>query len=314
MKDGYLAPGDVDFELFREDFEDLFVLHGQATADVPWSAFPLVVIPWAEAIAGCPIIHRGGNVWAEHWLESYETLEDAGGLKPRAAWMEKLVEFTQWLVNMSDGRFPIAVSLLRGPADLLAAMRGAQESVLDLMDNPEPVERLLQSLTDLWMQAAHAQQAHIPPFASGYGWNIQNLWSEEPGGWFQDDAIAYWSPPLHRQFIAPCERQLSQTLARMGCHLHSPAIFAVNELLSMPELDVIEMNLDLVGKTIPEMIPAFQRILETQRLYVWGSFSAEDLRLMKASLPTRGLALQVMADSPQGVQAMIRLVEETWRT
>jgi hypothetical protein len=314
LEEGFLDPTDIKFDYFREDYENLYSLHSQATADIPWSAFPLVVFPWAEAIAGCPVIHREGNIWAEHWLDRYETLEDQGGLKPNPAWLEKLVEFTQGLVKLSDNRFPIAVSLLRGPTDLLAAIRGAQESILDLIDDPEPVERLLQSLTDLWIQAASIQQAHIPTFTDGYGWSVQNLWSKEPGGWFQDDAIAFSSPRLYQKYVTPCEEKLSRSMQRTGCHLHSAAIFTVSELLKMPELDVIEMNLDVVGKSIPEMIPAFQRVLDTKRLYVWGNFTTEDLRVMKENLPTRGFALQLMDDNPLAVQAMFDQVKEVWKT
>jgi hypothetical protein len=314
LKQGYLTPADLAFELFREDFENLFNLHKQTKADIPWSAFPLAVFPWAEAIVGCPIIHRDGNIWAERWLDSYEVLEDQGSLRPDQAWLEKLVEFTKWLVKLSGGRFPVAISLIRGPTDLLAAMRGAQQSILDLVDKPEPVERLLQKLTNIWINIAQVQQAQIPAFADGYGWSIQNLWSEEPGGWFQDDAVAFLSPSLHKQYIAPYEEKLSRCMERTGCHLHSAAIFTVEELLKMRQLDVIEMNVDVVGKTVPEMIPAFQQILESKRLYVWGKFSIEDLGIMKETLPTRGFALQLMDDDPVTVQATIHKVKEIWES
>jgi len=86
----------------------------------------------------------------------------------------------------------------------------------------------------------------------------------------------------------------------------------VDELLKMPDLDVIEMNLDVVGKTISQMIPQFQRILETKRLYVWGHFTEADLQTMHDQLSARGLALQLMDTSPEVVRRMIRQVEEIW--
>jgi hypothetical protein len=312
LKQGYLDPADVDFEAFREDYENLFSAHAHAAVDVPWAAFPLALMPWAEAIAGCPIIHRSGNIWAEAWITDYTEFEQRGGLQLDQAWLDKLVGFTEWLVKLADGRFPVAISLLRGPADILAAARGAEESVLDLFHSPEPVGRLLDALTDLWITVARCQQAHIPEFAGGYGWNLQNLWSPRPGGWFQDDALAFWSPKLHRQFAAPCEERLSRSLPVTGCHLHSSAIFMIDELLEMPHLDVIEMNLDIVGMTIPEMIPHFQRVLAQTRLYIWGRFSRHDLEVMRAELPARGLALQLMDETPEAVLEMYRQVQDLW--
>lgn len=313
LPEGIIQPGDLNPEYFRDDYEALFKQHCAASGDVPWAAFPLAVMPWAEAIAGCPIVHRGGNIWAEPWIENYEIFEENGGFTENIAWLEKLLEFTRWLVKLSAGRFPIAVSLLRGPADLLAAMRGAQQGVLDLIDHPDSVQYLLNVVTEQWIEVAQAQLQEIPMFADGYGWNIQNLWSEEPGTWFQDDAIAFWSPSLYRRHVMQLEKQLSQSMLRTGCHLHSAAIFTVPELVKFEDLDVIEMNLDVVGKSIQEMIPTFQNILQSHRLYIWGQFSEGDLRLMRRELPCQGLALQLMDDSPEAVCLMVSQVEEIWR-
>ena len=312
LREGELSPDDIQVESFRRDYEVLLEKHSQVAADVPWSAFPLMVVPWVEAIAGCPVVHRAGNVWAEPWLDSYERLNGEHG--PRLDWLAKLEEFTEWLVSFSGGRIPVAVSLMRGPADVLAAMRGAQNSVLDLMDSPNEVERTLDWIAKLWIRVARAQLSHIPPFGGGYGWSVQNLWSEAPGVWFQDDALAYWSPSLYSAYAAQREMRLAECVARTGIHLHSPALFAVDGLLKMPALDVIEVNLDDVGETIPQMIPTFRRILESQRLYVWGHFTEDDLVTIREELPAKGLALQLMYETPTAVSAMIRRVEEIWAT
>ena len=311
LPEGRLAPGDIDFEFFRADYERLFARHALVDVDVPWVAMPVMVVPWLEAIAGCPIHHREGNVWATHWLDSYDRL-DQEGLSLDRAWLDKLVEFTQWLVRLSDGRFPVSLSLMRGPADLLAAVRGTEQAIYDLIDFPEKVDRLLQFLTDLWIEAAQAQRAHIPRFADGYCFSIQQLWSREPGGWFQDDAIAYWSPDLYARFARACESRLSSCMAVTGIHLHGPALFTVDDLVDMPDLDVIEVNLDDVGPRIPEMIPRFQQILEHKRLFVWGAFSAEDLSMMQKCLPTRGLALQPIAASPEQMRELILQARTIW--
>ena len=308
---GQITPGDFDFEFFRADYERLFEQHCSVDVDVPWVAMPVMVVPWLEAIAGCPIHHRDGNVWAKHWLDSYEQL-DQTGLQPDPNWLEKLAEFTQWLVRLSDGRFPVALSLMRGPADLLSAVRGAEYAIYDLYDVPGRVEGLLNLLTDLWIEAAQAQMAQIPKFADGYCFSIQQLWSRQRGGWFQDDAIAYWSPELYAQFARPCETRLSNCMPRTGIHLHGPALFTVDHLVDMPDLDIIEVNLDDVGLKIPDMIPRSQQILEKKRLFVWGAFTDADLHMIREHLPARGLALQPIAETPSQMQALSHSVRTLW--
>jgi len=308
-----LEPADIDFELFREDYERLFADHKGTGADVPWAAFPLMVVPWLEAICGCPIQHRDGNIWAEPWLEDYDRLEEKG-LRLDHAWLDRLVAFTRWLVDLSAGRFPVALSLLRGPMDVLAAMRGAQRLVFDFYDRPGPVARLLDRLATVWVQAVQAQLAQIRPFAGGYSFSVQTLWARRPGGWFQEDAIAYSSPRFYRRLSRDPEARLSQALPLTGIHLHSPALFTVDDLVEMPDLDVIEVNLDVVGLRIPEMIPRFQQILARKRLFVWGALTAADLKLMRDQLPARGLALQLMGDTPEQVRTLLDQARAIWRS
>ncbi len=311
LPQGELRPGDITFESFRQDYKNLFVNHEQVAGDVPWAAFPLMVIPWVEAVSGCPIHHRDGNVWAQPWLDRYDQWDADGPIIDRD-WLDVLVGFIRWLVALSDGRFPVAVCLMRGPADLLAAMRGAERSIYDLFDHPEQVEKTLVALTDLWIEVARAQLAQIPQFAGGHSFSVINLWGPKPGAWFQDDAVAFWSPAYYRQFVRGCEERLSSCIETTGIHLHSPALFSVDELVEMPDLDVIEVNLDDVGLGVREMIPRFQQILARKRLIVWGAFTREDLVLMKDHLPARGLALQLMADTPEQVQALMNEVAAVW--
>lgn len=308
--EGQIRPEDIVFERFRADYEDLFREHSMIPVDVPWAAFPLMVIPWVEAIAGCPILHRSGNCRAEHWLDSYDRLDE---LAIHEDWLNKLVDFTQWLEDLSAGRFPVALPLMRGPADALAAVRGSERSIFDLVDYPEQVDKALERLTSIWIRIASRLIDQIRPFANGYSFSVQNLWSPRPGGWFQDDALAYWSPKYYRRSIVHFEERLSTCMPATGIHLHPASLFTVEELVKMPSLGVIEVNVDDVGPRVPELMPHLQQIIASKRLLIWGAFSRDDLLLIRGSLPTRGLALQVMGETPEQVQDIIAQVESIWR-
>jgi len=307
-----LNPRDLDFEKFMPDYERLFAIHQATGVDVPWAAFPLMTLPWLEAIIGCPIHHRNGNVWADHWLDTYARLEEIE-LKPDNPWLERLLAFTDWLVELSDGRFPVALSLMRGPLDLLSAVRGPERMCLDLFDYPEQLHSALDRLTSIWIQVAHAQLAHTPAFEGGYSFSVINLWGKKSGGWFQDDAVALWSPKYYRRYLRACEERLSSCMGTTGIHLHPASLFVIEDLIAMPDLDVIEVNLEEMGPTLEEMIPTLNQALKVKNLVIWGDFTAGDLLLMKEHLPTRGLALQLMAPRPEGVRAKVEEVMEVWR-
>ncbi len=312
LPEGLLSPEDVAPELFTEDYERLFAAHRETGADVPWAAFPLMVLPWVEAICGCPIHHRGGHIWAEPWLKEHRAAGD-GDWPVHSGWLDRLLDFQRWLVRLSAGRFPTALSLMRGPTDLLAAIRGAQHLIYDYYDRPEQVRLTLLRLADTWTRVAHAQQAVVAPFAGGYSFSVQTLWSPQPGGWFQDDALAYSSPAFWRAFSLEPARRLARAMPHTGIHLHGPALYAVDDLLEIPELDVIEINLDDVGPRIPQMLPTFRRIIARKRLFVWGALSDDDLHLLRAELPTAGLALQLSAPTPQDARARLDRAKAIWK-
>ena len=311
LPEGELTPADIEYELFRSDYERLYERHSRATADTPWPAYPVMVVPWVEAIVGCPIHHRAGNVWAEPWIDTYDRLDEVD-LQLNLAWLDRLAGFTRWLVELSGGRFPVALSLMRGPADLQAAVRGAEQSIYDLFDYPHHLDRTLKALTEAWIKVMRAQLDTIPGFAGGHSFSCQHLWARKQGGWFQDDAIAFWSPAFYRKHVRACEETLSGCADVTGIHLHPASLFTVDELVKMPNLDVIEVNVDDVGPTVQEMIPRFQQILEKKRLLIWGAFTIDDLVTIKENLPTRGLALQLMGATPEQVQSLIGQVEEAW--
>ncbi len=313
LPNGALTPDDIAPESFAEDYERLFVAHRDTGADAPWAAFPIMVLPWVEAICGCPIHHRDGHIWAESWLEDYDAPGD-GDWPIHVGWLEKLLEFQRRLVRLSAGRFPTALSLMRGPTDLLAAIRGAQRLIYDYYDRPEQVSHTLLRLTDVWIRVAQAQRTVVAPFAGGYSFSVQTLWSPQPGGWFQDDALAYSSPAFWRAFSLEPARRLARSMPRTGIHLHGQALYTADDLLEIPELDVIEVNLDDVGPRIAHMLPTFQRIIARKRLFVWGDLTDDDLRLLRDGLPPAGLALQLIAPTPEDARVRLDHAKAIWTT
>jgi hypothetical protein len=60
------------------------------------------------------------------------------------------------------------------------------------------------------------------------------------------------------------------------------------------------------------MIPYLRRTLEEKNLVIWGAFTMGDLRVIKEHLPSRGLALQVMAETPGEVRVTPDHLRRMW--
>lgn len=312
IPDGFIQPNDIDLDAFRPDYEQLFVWQERAGVDVPWAAYPLISIPWVEAILGCPIYNSGGNMAAHAWATDYRQLIEME-IQPDNPWLTKLIEYQQFLVKLSNGRFPVANSLMRGPLDLLGAVRGSERMCLDVYDRPDELGAPLQHLTDLWIQVARAQMAVIPSFAGGYSFGQIDLWGRQQGGWFQDDAMALWSPKLYQRHIRACEVRLSQCMPATGIHLHPHSLFTIEHLVEMPALGVIEVNYEKpYGMPLDKMMPYLERAIEKKCLTIWGEFDADDLQMLADHLPTNGLSLHIIGESPENIQAIVREVERIW--
>ena len=227
-------------------------------------------------------------------------------------WMRKLLEFTRWLVEISQDRFPVALSLMRGPSDLLSAMRSASRMCLDLYDFPELVMSVMEQLTVLWIEVANRQSAIIPQYKGGYNFGQIYLWGDRPCGWFQDDAMALISPKYFRKFLLPFEQKLAASLPRSGIHLHPRSLFVVDDLIEIPDLDVIEVNYENPGPSLPDMLPSLIKITNRKRLVLWGEFSEDDFLFLRENLGSRNLCLQINVPTREAALLKMACVEKVW--
>jgi hypothetical protein len=115
LPDGQLIAEKVNIQLFQDDYQSLYEKNLTSSSDVPWAGFPLMTIPWLEAILGCTVNKSGTNIWVEPLEGSLEQLVARPIDLNDNPWFKKLVEFLQWLVDFSAGGFPVAASLMRGP-------------------------------------------------------------------------------------------------------------------------------------------------------------------------------------------------------
>jgi len=314
LPDGQLTANDIDFQLFEEDYISLYETNLDSKADVPWSAFPLMTIPWLEAILGCPIIKKGKNIWAEPLdggLQGFLSKSLDLNTNP---WLDQLLGLNRWLGSLSACRFPVSASLMRGPSDLLSAICTPTRMCLEIVDHPDLVVQALELLTDFWIQVAQQQLENIPPFKGGYSFGQIFLWGQKKGAWFQDDAVALISPRHYRQFLLPCEQKIATALPASGIHLHPGSLFMVDDLVHIPELDVIEINYEPYGVTLEKMLPFLIKVQKSKRLVLWGEFTLDDLAFLNRNLPTENLCLQMNVVHAEAGKQMMKQVCELWKT
>jgi len=306
---GQVTPDQIRVDLFLEECERLYQSFCELNDDYPFVGAAFIYVPWMEAIMGCPIRSSGTTMWAEPAVPDWETWHWEKPSLDRNPWALKLMELTKAVVEHSAGRYPVAPTLMRGPADMLSAMRGATRFALDFYDYPAAVRRAAELCTEVWLEVGKAQMALVPESSSGYIASGHGLrfWAPDKIIWLQEDAMALLSPRLFREFILPWDRRIASEFPYVAFHLHGSALWAVHDLVKVPELDVIELNFEAAPGGVEGIFTGWKQILEQKPLVAWGPYDPLPnswLHRVWSEFPPRGLSVQATVSTLEEGQAL----------
>ena len=202
----------------------------------------LLGIPWLEAICGCRVMVPDGK---SLWPEATEATGAARGekLSPRQPLAGAAAASAGAVVAHAAGRYPVSLSHLRGPTDILSAMLGSQGLLTALYDEPERVTNLAQQAAQVWLRVARAQEAIVPAYRGGYAIRQFGLWSPERSVWLQDDTSSMMSLRHYRRnFIEPMRPMSVYPYGVL--HLHAPSLHIAETLADVPNIRAINVYFD----------------------------------------------------------------------
>ena len=300
----HLTPQMVDPAAFAGE-EERILSEGERTGDdIFRGAAPSHVVSWLEAMLGSSQRILPGSILAEERVLSWEELEKVH-LDPEHPWYKKYMEFADVLVEQSAGRYPVGHGMLPGPSDLAGALRGHTQSIIDLMETPERAVDVLWQMAGIFRGITDAIWARLPRFHGGYFDAQYMLWSPGPIIRMQEDATALYSPSMYKKYLQPIDRDIAKRYKNCFMHLHSTSMFILDLMLEVEELGCFEVNNDIAGPPLEDMLPYFQMIQEANRsLVIRGSFSPQELRFLTDHLYPRGLYLFIMVESMEEIETL----------
>jgi hypothetical protein len=265
---------------------------------------PISAIPWMEGILGCRLQRSGQTVWAEERKASWDELANVG-LTPEAPWFRKYLEFVRVLAANAAGRYPVGIPILRGVSDVMGALRGHTESILDLLEHPEEAKILGGRAADALIALTKAHHATTGPFRGGYFIEQYCMWAPGPIVRLQEDESAVYSPTLYRDIVLESDRRIARAFPYSLIHLHSSSLFLLDDFLSIREIGVFQINRDVGEMGLPELIPYLKRIqADGRRIFLRGPLDAEDFKLVAKELSPTGLMVQSVVASPEEARAL----------
>jgi hypothetical protein len=180
--------------------------------------------------------------------------------------------------------------------------------VYDMYDYPARIQCLLDRLTAFWIDIGQRQLALIPAYEGGYVSAFYGIWAPKHVVCPQEDASSSLSPNLFRQYLLSGEKKIARSFPYTVVHIHSPSIWAVEQLLSIANISAIEINYDDNGPRLPELLPWLRRIQEEKPLVIRGAFTPEDIDLIKRHLSPQGLLLSIVSRSVEEARSLMSVL------
>ena len=304
-----ITPGMIDADMFVEDYKRVAQETHQIEQNAFWVAEPFTGFPWIEAICGCPVYATENSYITHPSLSSVEEHEKVF-FDNENPWFKKYMEFTTVLVKEFKGKFTVGQPITRGMSDVVGALIGQTEMVYAIYDSPEDVKILMSKIADVFLNVINSQQEALEPFYEGYSMGFYHLWCPGKCVWFQEDLTCLMTPAQYREFIKVQHEKICSNYEYTGIHIHSSSFHILDDILDIERLKVIEINKDVGGLTIEQMVPTFKKIQSKgKKLIIWGELSKEDIDLIKTNLEMRGLHFNIIIPSVLEAKELLEYIK-----
>ena len=308
-----VTPDQIDVDAYLADYERMYQEICQVDMDGIFSADPCTGFPWMEGFLGAQVV--GSEVsFVSHPTMETEDLENLA-FDPNNPWALKYLEFVEKLTDLSNGRFPVGQPIMRGVTDTVGSLIGQMDMIYAIMEEPELTKKAFDVVADTQRYIMEEHYKRIQPFHGGYVCGLYHVWGPGKFMWYQEDLCALLSPQQYDDFIydATCKRLAGYDYSLV--HLHPASFFSLDSMLKVKDLDIVQINKDVGGPTVREMIPQFLKVLEAGKKVQIGfaKLNQDDIDAVFDCLPSSNVSLHIVADNVKEAQQIMEYVNSRSR-
>jgi 5-methyltetrahydrofolate--homocysteine methyltransferase len=220
----------IDYEYSR------FTFLGDA---FPWFSMGKFGPGVIAAMMGAKLDNSSGQVW--FWPPDDRPIQDLNlELEPNNIWLQRIKDICAAGMERWKGNFILGMTDLGGNLDIPAAFRTTETLLMDLIDHPEEVERLIWEAHECWHKAYHEINAVLQPVSPGYS-DWSGIYSDQPSYMMQSDFSYMISPKMFGRFALPELEATCKLIPRTFYHLDGVGqIPHLDQVLSIAELDGLQ--------------------------------------------------------------------------
>lgn len=235
--------------------------------------------------------------------------------QPANIWWKRVQQLTSALIERFGAGVAISHTDLGGNLDILASFREAGSLLVDMLEQPEEVERLTRRITQLWLRYYDELDALIRPSCRGTScWTP--IWSTGKTYMLQSDFSYMISPAMFERFVVPDLTSCCDHLDHGFYHLDGKGeIPHLDLLLSISRLRGIQW-IPGDGQPPPQdWLPLLKRIRDGGKL-CQVFVNPQGARKIVKNLGGQGFLFIIQTDSsdcfrnPEEAQAFIKFMYE----
>lgn len=199
-----------------------------------------------------------------------------------------------------------------GILDALAHLRGSNELLMDILDNPDWVHGCLQSITEGWLRSStdlfDITKANNDG-GSAHGW--MGTWSPGRHQQLQCDFSVMISPAMYEEFVLPELDRLTKWLDHSIYHLDGQEqVRHLDMILSLPQLNMVQWTPVAGQPPTSGFIPELKRIQQAGKGLVLFP-KKHEVPALTMELSPHGVHFVVMdAASEQEARDIVSMVEK----
>ena len=306
---------DIHPEAYLSDYENQYRKFYEYPQDGIYTAEPCQAFPWLECIFGGQAFSENGSIATRPVCSGIREMDRLSLHKEDNPWYQKYIEFCRALTEFSADRFSISQPILRGVSDTLGSLVGPTQMIYNMMDEEELVASAFHTIAEGQRELVADQYKVTRPFRDGYSFGLYRVWAPGKVMWFQEDLSALLSPDMFEDFLVETSERILAGYDYTMMHLHSNGLQHLDRICGLKGLTAVQLNKDLMGPPIRDMVPACRQILEAGKRVFLGmsEMSREDIDAVYEGLPHRGIVLNIVPkDRKDAEEIMAYICSKNW--
>ena len=175
--------------------------------------------------------------WCQPFVKDWDDVEIK--FQPTSVWWQRTAEFITALRKRCDGKFLVAPPLLCANLDALAAIRGIENLLMDLIECPEKIKRALDDVNLAYSQALDEYDKLLDTKTYG-SINSEGFYTPGRHSRPQCDMSVMISEDMFKEFVIPALEYEASKVDAFVYHLDGPdAIKHLEALCAIENLDLI---------------------------------------------------------------------------